>query len=61
MKLTKVEFIVKGEKVTEYINLNHVSRFMWIDGVPFVGMVGQTFTRQLVDEYEAIFIEAFEQ
>lgn len=27
MKLTKVEFIVKGEKVTEYINLNHVSRF----------------------------------
>lgn len=61
MKLTKVEFIVKGEKVTEYINLNHVSRFMWIDDVPFVGMVGQTFTRQLADEYEAIFIEAFEQ
>ena len=60
MKLTKVEFIVKGEKVTEYINLNHVSRFMWIGGVPFVGMAGQTFTRQLVDEYETIFIEAFE-
>lgn len=60
MKLTKVEFIVKGERVTEYINLNHVSRFMWIDGVPFVGMVGQTFMRQLVDEYETIFIEAFE-
>lgn len=61
MKLTKVEFIVKGERVTEYINLNLVSRFMWIDGVPFVGMAGQTFTRQLVDEYETIFIEAFEQ
>lgn len=61
MKLTKVEFIVKGERVTEYINLNHVSRFMWIDGVPFVGMAGQTFTRQLVDEYETIFIKAFEQ
>lgn len=61
MKLTKVEFIVKGERVAEYINLNHVSRFMWIDDVPFVGMVGQTFMRQLADEYEAIFIEAFEQ
>ena len=56
MKLTKVEFIVKGEKVKEYINLEHVSRLLWIDGVPYVGMVGQTFTRQLAAEYEKCFI-----
>ena len=31
MKLTKVEFIVKGEKVKEYINFEHVSRLLWID------------------------------
>ena len=43
------------------IGSSPVSRFMWINGVPFVGMVGQTFTRQLADEYETIFIEAFEQ
>lgn len=56
MKLTKVEFIVKGEKVKEYINLEHVSRLLWIDGTPYVGMVGQTFTRQLAAEYEESFI-----
>ena len=56
MKLTKVEFIVKGEKVKEYINLEHVSRLLWIDGTPYVGMVGQTFTRQLAAEYEEYFI-----
>lgn len=56
MKLTKVEFIVKGEKVKEYINLEHVSRLLWIDGTPYVGMVGQTFTRRLAAEYEECFI-----
>lgn len=61
MELTKVNFIVKGEVTCEYINLNFVQRFMWIDGVPYVGMVGQTFTKQVAEDSESIFIEAFEQ
>ena len=56
----RLEFVVKGELQVEFINVEHVSRIILVEGKPFVGMVGQTFTRQLVDEYEAIFIEAFE-
>lgn len=59
MKLTKVNFIVKGEVTCEYINLNFVQRFMWIDGVPYVGMVGQTFTKQVAEDSESIFIDLF--
>nr|DAV49810.1 MAG TPA: hypothetical protein [Caudoviricetes sp.] len=59
MELTKVNFIVKGEVICEYINLNFVQRFMWIDGVPYVGMVGQTFTKQVAEDSESIFIDLF--
>lgn len=59
MELTKVNFIVKGEVTCEYINLNFVQRFMWIDGVPYVGMVGQTFTKQVAEDSESIFIDLF--
>ena len=59
MELTKVNFIVKGEVTCEYINLNFVQRFMWIDGVPYVGMVGQTFTKQVAEDSESIFIGLF--
>lgn len=59
MELTKVNFIVKGELTCEYINLNFVQRFMWIDGVPYVGMVGQTFTKQVAEDSESIFIDLF--
>ena len=59
MELTKVNFIVKGEVTCEYINLNFVQRFMWIDGVPYVGMVGQTFTKQVAEDSESIFINLF--
>ena len=59
MKLTKVNFIVKGEVITEYINLQFVARFMWVDSVPYVGMVGQTFTKQVAEDSESIFIDLF--
>lgn len=42
-----LEFIVKGEFQYELTNLEHISRFFYSDGRPFLGMVGQTFTRQL--------------
>lgn len=43
----ELEFIVKGEIQCELTNLEHISRFFYSDGRPFIGMVGQTFTRQL--------------
>lgn len=43
----ELEFIVKGEIQYELTNLEHISRFFYSDGRPFIGMVGQTFTRQL--------------
>ena len=59
-KLTKLQFVVKGEVVVEYIDLNFVQRFMWVDGVPYVGMVGQAFTKQVAEDSESIFIDLFE-
>lgn len=43
----ELEFIVKGEIQYELTNLEHISRFFHSGGKPFVGMVGQTFTRQI--------------
>lgn len=45
----RLEFVVKGELQVEFINVEHVSRILHVDGKPFVGMVGQTFTRQLTE------------
>ena len=42
-------FVVKGELQVEYINIEHVSRIMYMDGKPFIGMLGQTYTRQLTE------------
>ena len=33
----------------EYINVEHVSRIMYVDGKPFIGLLGQTYTRQLAE------------
>lgn len=45
----RVEFVVKGELQVEFINAEHVSRIIHVDGKPFIGMLGQTYTRQLTD------------
>lgn len=45
----KLTFIVKGELQVEYINVEHVSRIMYMDDKPFIGMLGQTYTRQLTE------------
>lgn len=43
----ELEFIVKGVSQYELINAEHVSRVMFVDGTPYIGMVGLTYTRQL--------------
>ncbi|USR81562.1 hypothetical protein EMB2_00043 [Bacteroides phage EMB2] len=51
----ELEFIVKGELQVEFINVEHVSRIMRMEYRPFIGMLGQTYTRQITEEsYEAL-------
>lgn len=45
----ELTFVVKGELQAEYINVEHVSRIMYVDGKPFIGMLGQAYTRQLTE------------
>lgn len=45
----ELTFVVKGELQVEYINVEHVSRIMYVDGKSFIGMLGQTYTRQLTE------------
>ena len=45
----ELTFVVKGELQVEYINVEHVSRIMYVDGKPLIGMLGQTYTRQLTE------------
>lgn len=45
----KLTFIVKGGSQVEYVNVEHVSRIMYVDGKPYIGMLGQTYTRQLTE------------
>ena len=45
----RVEFVVKGGLQVEFINVEHVSRIIHVDGKPFIGMLGQTYTRQLTE------------
>ena len=45
----RLEFVVKGELQVEFINVKHVSRIMHVEGKPFIGMLGQTYTRQLTE------------
>lgn len=46
----ELTFVVKGELQVEYINVEHVSRIMRMDHKPFIGMLGQTYTRQLTEQ-----------
>lgn len=45
----ELTFVVKGELQVEYTNVEHVSRIMYVDDKPFIGMLGQTYTRQLTE------------
>jgi hypothetical protein len=45
----ELTFVVKGELQVEFINVEHISRIMYVDGKPFIGMLGQTYTRQLTE------------
>lgn len=45
----ELTFVVKGELQVEYINVEHVSRIIYMDDKPFIGMLGQTYTRQLTE------------
>ena len=45
----ELTFVVKGELQVEYINVEHVSRIMYVDDKPFISMLGQTYTRQLTE------------
>nr|UVX75041.1 MAG: hypothetical protein [Bacteriophage sp.] len=45
----ELTFVVKGELQVEFINVEHVSRIMYVKGKPFIGMLGQTYTRQLTE------------
>ena len=46
----ELTFVVKGELQVEFINVEHISRIMYVDGKPFIGMLGQTYTRQITEE-----------
>ena len=46
----RLEFVVKGELQVEFINVEHVSRIMYAGDKPFIGMLGQTYTRQITEE-----------
>ena len=43
----ELEFVVKGTFQYEMINVEHISRIMFVDGKPYIGMIGSTYTRQL--------------
>ena len=43
----ELEFVVKGMFQYEMINVEHISRIMFVEGKPYIGMIGSTYTRQL--------------
>lgn len=43
----ELEFVVKGLYQYELTNVEHISRILFVDSKPYIGMVGSTYTRQL--------------
>lgn len=43
----ELTFVVKGGLQVEFINVEHISRIMYVDNKHFIGMIGHTYTRQL--------------
>lgn len=41
----ELEFVVKGLSQYELINVEHISRILFVDGKPYIGMLGSTYTR----------------
>ena len=46
----ELEFIVKGLSQYELINADHINRILFVEGTPYIGMIGSTYTRQLSQE-----------
>lgn len=46
----ELAFVVRGEYQVELINVEHVSRIMYVGDKPFIGMLGQTYTRQITEK-----------
>ena len=46
----ELEFVVKGLSQYELINVEHISRILFVEGTPYIGMIGSTYTRQLSQE-----------
>ena len=49
MKAITLCFVVKGENQFELINLALIARIVKINGIPYIGMAGQNFTRQITN------------
>lgn len=45
----ELAFVVKGDLQVEFINVKHISRIMYVDDKPFIGMIGHTYTRQITE------------
>nr|DAY21752.1 MAG TPA: hypothetical protein [Caudoviricetes sp.] len=45
----ELTFVVRGELQVESINVDHISRIMYVDDKPFIGLIGHTYTRQLTE------------
>lgn len=45
----ELTFIVRGGYQVEFINVEHVSRIMYVGGKLFIGMLGQAYTRQITE------------
>lgn len=45
----ELTFVIKGECQVEFINVEHVSRIMYVGDKPFIGMLGQAYTRQITE------------
>ena len=43
----ELEFVVKGLYQYELTNVEHISRILFVDSKPYIGMLGSTYTRQL--------------
>lgn len=46
----ELTFVVKGGLQVEFINVEHISRIMRMDYKPFIGTLGQTYTRQITEQ-----------
>lgn len=53
MKMIKLTFVVKGQRQTELVNTEHISRVLVVDGDWYIGLLGQDYTKLLTEESAA--------